>query len=399
MNETKLRTGLILLIGALGVLQPLSLDPYLPNISIIAKDLSSPAELIQQNLTFLTLGISLGTLIAGPLSDAIGRRRPVLFALAGYVFAALLVANAASVELFFAGRVLQGIFAACAWVVSTAMLRDMYEGLKLIRAMGLSMALMASTWFLGPAYGSILQSFTDWRGLSTQLSIIAGLLLITIFFKLPDTMTVEQRTKTTAKEVATRFVHLLKDRVFLGLVGVQVTISVSLFSYLSVSPFVYSDPYGVPTNAVGFYLAINSVGAYVGSQLGTWLSQRFKPQYVLFGGLVVGMLAGATLIATAVFQLPFIVFTSGLALFTLGFGTTFTPLLGLAMTAHPEEAGTASSVIAVSGTIATTLSGSFYAVLDHQSAIGIGITQFSLMMLGIILLFAVVRPNQLEVMK
>jgi multidrug transporter EmrE-like cation transporter len=111
------------------------------------------------------------------------------------------------------------------------------------------------------------------------------------------------------------------------------------------------------------------------------------------------MLAGATLIATAVFQLPFIVFTSGLALFTLGFGTTFTPLLGLAMTAHPLEAGTASSVIAVSGTIATTLSGSFYAVLDHQSAIGIGITQFSLMILGIILLFAVVRPNQLEVMK
>jgi DHA1 family bicyclomycin/chloramphenicol resistance-like MFS transporter len=87
MTQTKLRSGLILLIGALGMFQPLSLDPYMPNIGPIARDLNFQASLIAQNLTFLTLGVSVGLVIAGPLSDAIGRRRPVLFALAGFALA------------------------------------------------------------------------------------------------------------------------------------------------------------------------------------------------------------------------------------------------------------------------------------------------------------------------
>ena len=399
MTETKLRTSLILLIGALGVLQPLSLDPYLPNIASIASDLKVQQSLIQQNLTFLTLGISIGTAVAGPLSDAIGRRRPILFALIGYIGAALISATATNVQLFFTGRVLQGFFAAACLVVSNAMLRDLHSGLQLIKALGLSMALMASTWFLGPAYGSVLQFFTNWRGLGFQLSILAAFLFLLILWKLPDTMSAEDRTKSTAKEVASRFVHLLKDRIFLGLVVVQVTISVSLFSYLSVSPFVYGNPYQVGATQVGLFMALNSVGAYIGAQIGSRFSQRFKPQFVLLAGLIVGALAGIILIATALLKLDFVVFTSGLALFTLGFGITITPLIGLAVSSHPEEAGTANAVIAVSGTLATTVAGGYYAIIDHTSAIGIGLTQFGFMAFGILVLFVVVKPNQLEALK
>jgi DHA1 family bicyclomycin/chloramphenicol resistance-like MFS transporter len=399
MTETKLRTGLILLIGALGVLQPFSLDPYLANISFIAKDLNVAQTLIAQNLTALTLGISLGTVVAGPMSDAIGRRRPILFALVGYIGAAILASSANTVEVFFAGRILQGFFAAAAAVIANAMLRDMYEGMLLIKAVGRSMLLMATSWFIGPIFGSYLQSFTNWRGLGYILATLAATLLVIIFIKLPDTMTRDQRTKTTAREVASRFLYLLKDRVFLGLIFVQSCISVSLFCYLSVSPFVYGTTYGINPAQVGIFLSINSVGAYLGSQLGTKLSQKIKPQWALLIALAIGVIAGAILIFTATMNLGFIFFTSALALFTLGFGTSVTPLLGLAMASHPNEAGTAAAVIAVSGTVATTIAGAYYAILDHTSAIGIGFTQFGFMTLGIIILFTVVRPNKLEVMK
>ena len=391
MTQTKLRTGLILLIGALGVLQPFSLDPYLANLKFIAGDLKVDQTLIAQNLTFLTLGITIGTAIAGPMSDAIGRKKPIMFALVGYIAAAILASTANTVEVFFAGRILQGFFAACAAVVANAMLRDLYSDRNLIKALGRSMLLLGTAWFIGPIFGSYLQSFTDWRGLGFILAALAATLFIAVTFKLPDTMSKEQRTKTTAKAVASRFGYLLKDKVFLGLVVVQASISISLFGYLSVSPFVYSDTYGIVTTQVGIYLSINSVGAYLGAQLGSFLSMKFKPQTALLVSLSIGAFAGVMLISTAIFNLGFVFFTTGLAIFTLGFGTSFTPLLGLAMSAHPNEAGTAAAVIAVSGTLATTLAGPYYAILDHKSAIGIGGNDLFFMLLGFVMMFAIVN--------
>jgi DHA1 family bicyclomycin/chloramphenicol resistance-like MFS transporter len=399
MTETKLRTGLILLIGALGMLQPFSLDPYLPNIPFIAHDLHAQATLIAQNLTFLTLGISAGTVVAGPMSDAIGRKLPVLIALAGYAGAALLTANASTVEIFFTGRTLQGFFAACAAVVANAMLRDMYQGLLLIKALARSILLMGSSWFIGPIFGSALQSFTNWRGLGYILATLAFALLALTFWKLPDTMSKADRTKTTAKDVAKRFFELLKDRVFLGLVMIQATISVALFSYLNLSPFIYQTPYGIGPSQIGFFLAINSGCSYLGAQFGAAITKRVRPQYVLLGSLILGAIAGAMMVATAIFQLPVWAFLISLALFILSFGISVTPIMGLAMDSHPEEAGTAAAIIAVAGTIATTVAGPYYAVLSHTSAIGMGLTQFGFLAVGIILLFAVVRPNKMEVMK
>ena len=399
MTQTKLRSGLILLIGALGMFQPLSLDPYMPNIGNIAKDLNVQASLIAQNLTFLTLGVSVGLVIAGPLSDAIGRRRPVLFALAGFALASFATTYVTSCEMFFTLRSAQGFFAACAAVVANAMLRDLYQGLLLIKAIARSMLIMGTTWFLGPIFGSVLQSFTDWRGLGTLLALASLLLLALVFWKLPDTMTLEDRTKTTAKEVLNGFARLLKDRVFLGLVLVQVTISIALYSYLNISTFVYGNAYGVGATQVGFFLAINSSCSYAGAQLGALLSRKFKPQYVLLGTQVLGLSAGTALIFIAIFQLPFIVFSIAIALFVTSFGSAITPILGLAMDSHPHEAGTAAAVITFAGTFAATLAGPLYSVLDHTTSIGIGIAIVTTLSIGIFFLFAIVKPKQLEVMK
>lgn len=399
MTENKLRTSLILLIGALGVLQPFSLDPYLPNLAAMAKDLNVDQGTIQQNLTFLTFGISIGTILIGPITDAVGRRKPVLVALFGYIAAALITATAANIEILFAGRVLQGMTAACLVIIANAMLRDLHEGIQLIKAFALSMIVASSSWFIGPAFGSFLQTFTDWRGLSYILATFAAALLVLIALKLPDTMHIDSRTKSTAKQVAIRFKHLAKDREFLGLLTVQSTISISLFSYLSVSPFVYDNAYQVTPIQVGYFLALNSFTAYLGGQIGARLSAKLTPAKALTIGQVIGALAGLGLIVTATLSLGFIAFTSLLALFTLGFGITITPLVGMAMTKHPEEAGTAAAMVAVSGTLATTIAGGLYAVLDHNSSLGIGATMLGFMCLGIFLLYAVVKPNKMEAMK
>ena len=399
MTENRLRTGLILLIGAIGVFQPFSIDPYIPNIPFIASDLNAQATLVSQSLTFVTLGISVGTVIAGPLSDAIGRRLPVLIALAGFASASILAASAGNVEVFFTGRALQGFFAACAAVVANAMLRDLYQGLLLIKALARSILLMGTSWFIGPIFGSVLQSFTNWRGLGYILATIAALLFVVIAWKLTDTMTLEQRTKTTAREVGSRFVQLLKDRVFLGLVIIQATISIALFSYLNLSPFLYQHPYGIGPSQIGFFMAINSVCSYAGAQLGAAITKKIRPQYVLLGSLILGSSAGALMVITAIFNLSVTFFIIALALFILSFGISVTPIMGLAMDAHPGEAGTAAAIVAVAGTLATTIAGPYYAILSHTSPLGMGLTQFGFLAAAILLLFVVVRPNKMEVMK
>lgn len=399
MTKTKLRTGLILLIGALGMLQPLSLDPYLPNIGSIANDLNVEANLIGQNLTFLTFGVSIGLLVAGPMSDAIGRRRPVLFALAGFAAASVLASLSMNYEMFFAFRALQGFFAACAAVVANAMLRDLYQGLDLIRALARSMLLMGTTWFLGPIFGSALQNFTNWRGLGFLLASGTAVLLSLIFWKLPDTMTFEDRTKTTAKEVASGFIRVLKDRVFLGLVLVQMTISISLYAYLNLSPFIYSGSYGVGALEIGYFLAINSVFTYAGAQVGAIVSRKLKPQFVLLASLVIGLTAGAVLVLVTILELPFAVFMATLAFYAFSFGISVTPMLALAMDSHPHEAGTAAAVITFSGTFAATLAGPLYAAINHNVPAGLGLAQFGFLAAGIVCLFAVVKPKQLEEMK
>jgi DHA1 family bicyclomycin/chloramphenicol resistance-like MFS transporter len=304
-----------------------------------------------------------------------------------------------NVEFFFTLRAAQGFFAACAAVVANAMLRDLYQGLQLIKAIARSMLLMGTTWFLGPIFGSVLQSFTDWRGLGILLAIASTVLLAVIYWNLPDTMTLEDRTVTTAKEVVSGFARLLKDRVFLGLVLVQITISVALYSYLNISTFIYDNAFGIGATQVGFFLAINSACSYTGAQLGAALSRKFKPQYVLLGTQLLGIAAGIGLIFIAVFQAPFIVFTLTMAVFVMSFGSSITPLLGLAMDSHPHEAGTAAAVITFSGTFAATLAGPMYAALDHNSSLGIGIAIAITLAIGVILLFAIVRPNKMEVMK
>jgi DHA1 family bicyclomycin/chloramphenicol resistance-like MFS transporter len=333
------------------------------------------------------------------MSDAIGRRRPVLLALLGFAAASFATAFATSYEVFFALRAAQGFFAACAAVVANAMLRDLYQGLQLIKAIARSMLLLGTTWFLGPIFGSVLQSFTDWRGLGSLLAATSLLLLAVVYWKLPDTMSLEDRTKSSAKDVITGFGRLLKDRVFLGLVLIQMTISITLYGYLSISTFIYDNAFGIGALQVGFILATNSASSYVGVQIGAALSRIFKPQFVLLGTLILGVASGAMMIVVAVMQLPFLVFTVTMALFVMSFGTSITPLLGLAMDSHPHEAGTAAAVITFSGTFAATLAGPLYAVLDHESSMGLGVAIVGFLALGIFFLFTIVRPKQLEVMK
>lgn len=398
MTKQKLQIGLIVLIAFLGTFQPFGLDPYLPNIQPIADDFGVSGELIQLTLSAYTLGIAAGVLVAGPLSDAVGRRRPALVALLAFSAASFMTAFASSIEWFFAGRTLQGFFASALLVVGAAMMRDLYTGLLLVRAVGRQMLVQSTSWFIGPFLGSAILYISDFRGLGIGLGIFALPIFVLVWRSLPDTMPLETRQKNTLSELFARFANVFKDRSFNGFVVIQVCINVALFSYLSVAPFVYDGRYGIESNQVGIFLAINSMAAYLGTQIGARLSLKLQPQWVLLLALCVGGFAGIAQMATAQFDWGFVAFTSFIALFTFGFGMSTTPIYALSMVPHPHEAGTAQAMMGMAGMVATSAAGPLYVAVDHMSSIGIGAIMLGFMIVAVIALFAVVQPSKLKVM-
>jgi len=395
VTTRQLRIGLIMLIGALATLQAFALDPYLSQVGAISADFSVSDDLAQLTLSALTLGIAAGTLVAGPISDAIGRKKPALIALAAYVLAGIFVASTTSFEGFFAGRILQGFFGASLAVLANAMLRDLYDGLTLIKAMGRMLLVQSSSWILAPLLGSAALYFTNWRGLSLIVAGIGLALLVLCLRILPDTMHRDSRRKSGVRELALRFKKVFADRVFVGVVAVQVCIVLALFSYLNISPFVFGGVYGIPANQVGFFLAACSACAYVGSQIGAKLANRYQPQWVLLASLIVALAAGILMMIGGAASGTIVMFQGLLMLFTFAFGATVTPVFSLAMSAHPNEAGTAAGVLGVVGFIATTALAGVYLLLDNTSAGGVGLGIATSMILGLVLFFAVVRPRSL----
>lgn len=389
----------IFIIGGLQTLQPFALDPYLPSGPIIARGFDVPDSLIQLTLSALTLGFALGQLIAGPLSDSIGRRRPMIIGSALYVLASFLVALAPSIELFFASRFLQGIAGAAVLVVGNAVLRDLYDGLPLLKIMGRVLLIQALAWFIGPFAGSQLLQFMDWRGVSSILATYAILMLVVAIKFLQETLKLENRREQIFAGMAMRFVHVLKDRIYVGLVLISMLNGIALWAYLVVTPFVLTNQYGLSPAEFGLLLTMNSFGAYLGVQVSSKLAQWIPAQWILVGLHVASIAIGVTLVSLSASRAPLWLVAGLVWVFVFAFGMTVTPIGALSLAPHGNEAGTAASLMAVLGSLATAFAGPFYTTLSKQNMSGVGITIAAAHALALASMVTIVNPKKVPILK
>src|ERR671937_777198 len=187
-RTTQGRLKLVLLIGGLSMFAPLSMDLYLPALPALTHDLGGSPSLVQLTLTACLLGLAAGQLVAGPLSDALGRRRPLFVGLAAYALASLLCALAPSVPVLVLCRLIQGMTGAAGVVIARAVVRDVYEGSEVARFLALTMLISGLAPILGPVAGGQLLRVTSWRGAFVVLAVIGLLLLVAAALGLPETL-------------------------------------------------------------------------------------------------------------------------------------------------------------------------------------------------------------------
>src|SRR3989441_3272854 len=182
------RARIFVLLGGLTAFGPLSIDMYLPALPAIGRDLAASESVIQLTLTACLVGLAVGQIFAGPLSDRLGRRRPLLIGVAGYVLASLMCATAPAAPLLVGFRLLQGLAGAAGIVIARAIVRDLYAGSAAARYFSRLILIFGIAPILAPVLGAQILRFTSWHGIFLALAIVTALLWLGAARALPETL-------------------------------------------------------------------------------------------------------------------------------------------------------------------------------------------------------------------
>ena len=388
-------TRLLLLLGALTAVGPLSLDLYLPAFPTLARDFGVTASRVQLSLTACLIGLAAGQLVAGPLSDRWGRRRPVIVGTIAYAAVTLLCAVAPSAELLTAARLLQGLAGGVGVVVSRAIVRDLYGGVAAAKYFSRLVLVFGLAPIVAPTAGSIILHFASWRGVFVVLAAFGALIALVTALGLPETLPVERRSTGGLRAVAGSARRLLSDRVFIGYALTQGLAFAGLFAYIAGSSFVVQEVYGGTSTQFGLLFGLNAIGLVALGQVNSVLLDRFAPRRLLVATLAVGVLGAAALTGAATGH-SLTLFAVAMFVYVASIGLVMPNGTALALDRHPGMAGTASAVLgAIQSTIGSLAAPVVGLVGGEHAAMPMAtvIATCAALALGAILLVARPEPN------
>ena len=334
-----------MLLLLLTVFGPISMDLYLPALPALTLELDAATSVAQLTVTACLIGLAAGQLIAGPLSDRLGRRSILLAGIALYILMSALCAISPTIELLIAARFVQGLAGGIGIVIAQAAGRDIYSGGALIRFYGRLTVVGGLAAIVGPLLGGILNTVTDWRGLFVFLAAIGASILAVTLLVFRETLPVEQRTSGGFAETLRDFRTLIADRVFLGAVLNQGFLYAALFAYLSGSTFVLQDIYGLSPLGYAMAFGLDSAGFMTFGYLAGRSAERWSVGGTLVVGILVAALGAAGLLVSGLAAMPLWVVIVSLFLLASGVAISSPPATTLALVDYPQIAGTASSLL------------------------------------------------------
>lgn len=394
-SEGRDRLRMILVLGSMIAIGPLTIDMYLPALPAITADLHTSSASVQLTLTGTLAGLAVGQVLVGPVSDAVGRRKPLLAGLAVHVLASVLCVIAPNVGVLGALRVLQGLGAAAASVVATAVVRDLFTGLAAAKMFSRLMLVMGVAPILAPTLGSLVLRWTQWRGVFVLLAVLGVALIALAAFGLRETLPPQRRRNGGFGGTVRTYGSLLRDRTFVGLVLVTGLAMAAIIAYVSGSSFVFQEQYGLSVAQFGVLFGAGAAGLIAATQLNVRLLRRHSPQRILAGALIGGSVAGLLLVgfaATGLGGLPVVLALLWAVLAAAGLALPNSP--ALALSRHGEAAGTAAALLGAVQFGTAALAAPLVGVLGTGS-LAMGIVVAGGMLSALAVLFVVVRPSRL----
>ena len=386
---------LAFLLGLLAILGPLNIDMYLPAFPGIAEDLGASATMVQSSLTSCLLGLAIGQVVIGPISDGQGRRKPLLIATSLFALASVLCAFAPNITTLIAARFVQGFTAAAGVVLSRAVVRDVFSGKALTKFFALLMVINAVAPMMAPIAGGAILSFefTNWQSIFIFLAFIGVLIVVIIALMLKETLPPENRTPSSLGATVMTMGNLLKDRSFIGYALVVGFVHGGSFAYVSGTPFIYQEIYSVSPQTFSILFGINGMAIIIGSFLIGRFGGIIHERKLLQTAVTIALVTTSVLLVMTIIEGPLasIVILIFIYMTTMGMVVTSTFTLGMSNQGH--RAGSASAVLGILpltlGAIFTPLAG-----IDESSAVPMGLILFSTVLIGFAAFHLLVKQEE-----
>lgn len=388
------RIWLIFILGTISASGPLSIDLYLPALPEMTHDLAAPASLIQMSLSACLLGLALGQLISGPLSDKYGRKKPLMVGFFIFGLVSLLIAMSNSVYLLILLRFIQGLAGASGQVLSRAIASDMFSGSLLTKFYSMLSAVNGIFPVISPVIGGFMIQFVSWQGIFILLAAIGFILVIALWLGIKETLPVEKRITGHPLESVVKMFGFLKNSKFVRLILATGLVSGGLFSYISASSFVFQNFFHMSVQNFSLLYALNGIGIAIGSIIPGGLAARFPEIIQAKFVLATTVLTTILLTLSALFFNNLLVVIVLIILTVTQFGMLFTLTTSIIMNLSLRNNGGLSALLGLSQNAIGGIMSPLVGVMGSHTYLPMALAIMGCMLFSMILFFSIHGESQ-----
>lgn len=353
-----LETRVLLLLGAMIALGPLSIDMYLPSFPAIERSFAAASGSLQLTLATYFIGLAVGQSFYGPISDRFGRKPPLYFGLTLFVLAGLGCALSTNVTQLAFFRLLQGLGGCASMVVTMAVIRDNVAGAEAARTFSRLLLVMGIAPIIAPLAGGWLLTAFGWQSIFYVLAAGGAVCFVAMHFGLRETLDPKHVVPLNLKGVLKSYGELIATRSFIGYVLVGAMAITGMFGYIAGSPYVLIELYGIEPQNFGWIFGLNAAGFIVGSQINARLVSRYGTTGVLRKSVLFPAVAGIGLAVLAfVGWLPLPLLAVGFFVYVGSLGFINPNSMAAALATQGHRAGTASALSGSLQFVFATLAG------------------------------------------
>ncbi len=382
------RVRLIVALGALSAFGPLCLDMYLPALPELPGELNATSSAAQLTLSACIVGLAVGQVITGPLSDRLGRRWPLLVGVAIFVAASVLCAVTTSMTALIVLRLVQGAAGAAGIVIGRAVIADLFTGRAAAAFFSAVASVNGMAPILAPVIGGQVLRVGTWRTVFWVLAGIGVALLVLAALVIRESLPPDRRSAGGLATTLRAFRTLVRDRGYVGCVLAGSLVTAAMFGYISASPFVLQDRFGLSAQWFSACFALNALGIILATQLGRLLLRRVTSLSLLTLGVGQG-LAGAALLAVAVWAgwgLAMVLIALFVMVSAVGFALPNAS--AIAMDRHRRIAGSASALLGLTQFALGAVTAPLVGLGDPASGSALAVTALVATALGMVALLA-----------
>lgn len=374
---------LALMLSAFTAVGPFTVDMYLSSLPQMMDYFGTNASLIQMSLTTGLLGLGVGQLVTGPLSDVFGRRKPLIISMLLYLLVSLACAFSPNVGIFIVLRFIQGFVASAGLVISRAIVRDRYSGIEMVKFTALLTMISNVAPLISPTAGSVVSTYTSWIGVFIFLGFLGIVLTVMTVCGIKESLPATRRVSGSFAEVLRNYGTLVRDRAFMGYALVNGILFSGVFAYAAGTPFIYQNMYGISPQLFSVLFALNGLSIILGSEFVKRLAGRIDEHHIFRIGLQLAFVMTAAILIVVLVHGPFILLFLSIFLFAASIGIISPVAFTLAMETQGHIAGSAAAILGTLQFALGAVTSPLVGMAGENSALPFGMTIFMTSILAV----------------